>query len=277
MSAYSVILKDKSGNQLLPRTRMSLVEGLETAIAGKQGTLTAGTGISISNGVISTTLDTNIFSVVTALPTENISSNKIYVIKSSSEETGNTYDEYFYVNSAWEKIGSFRASVDLSAYAKSADVTTELAKKVDKVSGKGLSTNDYTSTEKTKLSGIATGAQVNVIESVKVNGTALAVSSKAVNIDLSSYATTEAMNSALSGKQDSLTIDTALSSTSTNPVQNKVINTALAGKQATISDLATIRTNASTGAGLATQVNTNKTDIAAAVFYTKGDEVTALS
>ena len=34
--------------------------------------------------------------------------------------------------------------------------------KVDKVSGKGLSTNDYTTTEKNKLSGIADGAEVNV-------------------------------------------------------------------------------------------------------------------
>ena len=34
--------------------------------------------------------------------------------------------------------------------------------KVDKVSGKGLSTNDYTTEEKTKLSGIAAGAEVNV-------------------------------------------------------------------------------------------------------------------
>lgn len=53
---------------------------------------------------------------------------------------------------------------------------------VKQVSGKGLSTNDYTSTEKNKLSGIASGAQVNVIESVKVNGTALSVTSKAVNV-----------------------------------------------------------------------------------------------
>lgn len=60
---------------------------------------------------------------------------------------------------------------------------------VAKVEGKGLSTNDYTTTEKTKLSGIATGAQVNKIESVKLNGTALTISSKAVNIDLSNYAT----------------------------------------------------------------------------------------
>lgn len=43
-------------------------------------------------------------------------------------------------------------------------------------------------TDKTKLDGIAAGAQVNVIESVKVNGTALSVSGKSVNIDLSPYA-----------------------------------------------------------------------------------------
>lgn len=57
-----------------------------------------------------------------------------------------------------------------------------LADKVDKVEGKGLSTNDYTTAEQTKLSGIASGAQVNVIETVKVNNTALTPSSKAVNI-----------------------------------------------------------------------------------------------
>ena len=49
-------------------------------------------------------------------------------------------------------------------------------------SGKGLSTNDYTTTEKNKLSGIASGAQVNKIESVKVNGTALTITSKAVDV-----------------------------------------------------------------------------------------------
>ena len=52
------------------------------------------------------------------------------------------------------------------------------------VSGKGLSTEDYTSAEKTKLSGIEAGAQVNVIETVKVNGTALTPdANKAVNVE----------------------------------------------------------------------------------------------
>ena len=45
----------------------------------------------------------------------------------------------------------------------------------------------------TKLQGIAAGAQANVIESVKVNGQALTPVNKAVNIDLSPYATSAAV------------------------------------------------------------------------------------
>ena len=55
---------------------------------------------------------------------------------------------------------------------------------VTQVSGKGLSTNDYTTDEKTKLSGVESGAEVNIVETIKVNGTAVAVSSKAVNISV---------------------------------------------------------------------------------------------
>ena len=75
---------------------------------------------------------------------------------------------------------------------------------VAKETGKGLSTNDYTNADKTKLNGVATGAQANKIESVKVNGTALTPdSSKAVNVDLSAYAksadVTKEIASAVSG------------------------------------------------------------------------------
>ena len=48
-----------------------------------------------------------------------------------------------------------------------------LDSKVDKETGKGLSTNDYTTTEKTKLAGIDEGAEVNEIESIKVNNTTI--------------------------------------------------------------------------------------------------------
>lgn len=83
-------------------------------------------------------------------------------------------------------ITEVKATAD--AAAVKTEVETDLAGKVDKVTGKGLSTNDYTTDEKTKLTGIAAGAQVNVIEAVKVDGTALTVTDKAVNIDLSGYA-----------------------------------------------------------------------------------------
>lgn len=54
--------------------------------------------------------------------------------------------------------------------------------KVDKVSGKGLSTNDYTTAEKNKLNGIQSGAQVNrpISDSVSSSSTSTAASSKAV-------------------------------------------------------------------------------------------------
>ena len=45
---------------------------------------------------------------------------------------------------------------------KVGDLDDLIQNKVDKQDGKGLSTNDYTSTEKTKLAGIANGANVNV-------------------------------------------------------------------------------------------------------------------
>ena len=57
-----------------------------------------------------------------------------------------------------------------------------LGNKVDKVKGKGLSTNDYTTAEKNKLTGIAAGAQVNIIESIKVNGQVQSITSKGVDI-----------------------------------------------------------------------------------------------
>lgn len=63
-------------------------------------------------------------------------------------------------------------------------IKTLVGTKVDKVEGKGLSTNDYTSAEKTKLGGIATGAQVNVIENVVVNGTSATIANKTATITM---------------------------------------------------------------------------------------------
>lgn len=78
--------------------------------------------------------------------------------------------------------GSVAKTVKDAVDAAQAALQTNIDGKVDKVTGKGLSTNDYTNDDKTKLDGIAAGAQVNVIESVKVNGVALGIDGKAVDV-----------------------------------------------------------------------------------------------
>lgn len=88
--------------------------------------------------------------------------------------------------------------------------------KVDKVSGKGLSTNDFTTAEKDKLSGIASGAEVNVQADWNETDTA-----------------SDAYIKNKPTIPEGATVDDAMSSTSENPVQNKVIYTALQGKAGT--------------------------------------------
>ncbi|MCH1940039.1 hypothetical protein [Holdemania massiliensis] len=61
-------------------------------------------------------------------------------------------------------------------------INNAVANKVDKESGKSLSSNDYTDEDKTKLGGIAAGAQVNKIESIKVNGVVQEIKTKEINI-----------------------------------------------------------------------------------------------
>ena len=75
-------------------------------------------------------------------------------------------------------------------------LTTDLSNKVDKITGKGLSTEDYTSTEKTKLEGIETGAQVNpdlsVYELASKKQNSLAIDGAGIK-----YPTVDAVNSEL--------------------------------------------------------------------------------
>ena len=65
----------------------------------------------------------------------------------------------------------------------------KLAKKVDAEAGKGLSTNDFTNDLKSKLDAIEAGAQANVIENVSMNGEALVIAEKGVNIPLATNTT----------------------------------------------------------------------------------------
>lgn len=103
------------------------------------------------------------------------------------------------------------------------------ANKVDKVSGKGLSTNDYTTTEKNKLAGIAEGANKTVV-------------------------------------------DSALSTTSTNPVQNKVVNTAISNLNTLVGDKK-VSEQISTAIASKADTNHNHDD----KYYTESEIDTKLS
>lgn len=78
-------------------------------------------------------LDTTVAEVVTALPKTNIKKH-IYLIKVASV-TQNQYEEYLYTgdtsaeydDSKWEKLGDFRATVDLANYAKKTDTVKNIS------------------------------------------------------------------------------------------------------------------------------------------------------
>ena len=106
-------------------------------------------------------IDTTFAEVVTELPTTDIKKH-IYMMKAGTTGDKNIYVEYIYTGDVagtydatkWEKLGEASTSMDLSGYVQTTTLTTELGKKVDKVSGKQLSTNDYTNADKTKLSAL---------------------------------------------------------------------------------------------------------------------------
>ena len=73
-----------------------------------------------------------------------------------------------------------------TAWAKGDHVHPHDSTKVDKINGKGLSTNDFTDALKTKLDGVETGAEVNqnAFTNVKVGSTTVAADSKSDTIEL---------------------------------------------------------------------------------------------
>ena len=105
------------------------------------------------------------FEVVAELPTRSISTTTIYLVPSTNPTSKNVKDEYINLDgttSGWELIGSTsidfsdyvtveRLNTILSEYVTGSELRSALSGKVDKITGKGLSTNDYTNAEKSKL------------------------------------------------------------------------------------------------------------------------------
>ncbi len=77
-------------------------------------------------------VDTQIVLVVDALPTENIKSNKIYLVKNAaSKDEENVYTEYVHINEKWEELGKYKPEIDLSEYIKSNEIYQCIKKDYD--------------------------------------------------------------------------------------------------------------------------------------------------
>lgn len=103
-----------------------------------------------------------------------------------------------------------------------------------------------------KLAGVESGAQANIIESVKVDGTALEVSDKSVNLDLASrltdYAKTTDVNTSLAGKADKTTVENLSSKVTTNETNIANITSQLAGLTGAMHFIGTSTTDPAEGA-----------------------------
>lgn len=79
------------------------------------------------------TIDLSLFIVPAnnTLPTTGINPNKIYLIKNTGVDasTQNVYTEYMYINNTWEKLGEYKATVDLSDYLKETEAETTYVKR----------------------------------------------------------------------------------------------------------------------------------------------------
>ena len=152
--------------------------------------------------------------IVTSLPATGEVGVMYLKLNTSASVEGNIYEEYIWVNNKFEKIGSTETTVDLSGYVTQTEMNTQLANKaninhshtsdsivLDRDSDDGMWVHEY---------GINRQTDVNcyVYDHEK----------KLENIDDGANKTV---------------VDSSLSSSSTNPVQNKVVNSALNGKSNT--------------------------------------------
>ena len=133
-------------------------------------------------------------------------------------------------------------AVESAISTLSSSVSTSLDNKVDKETGKGLSTNDFTTTLKTKLDGIAEGANKISVDTTMSSTSTNPVQNKVVQAALDNKVNKETgkglstndFTTTLKTKLDGIaegankiSVDSSMSSTSTNPVQNKVVQAAL--------------------------------------------------
>lgn len=113
--------------------------------------------------------------IVASLPTTDIDPNTIYMILSGTSATENVYDEYMYVNNAWELIGT--SATDLTNYYTKGDVDGLLLLKAnasDLTSHTGDTTIHVTASDKSKWNTVALIKQLRLVNAQVGSSTTIA-------------------------------------------------------------------------------------------------------
>lgn len=101
-------------------TGAQTISGLKTFSTLPESSVTPTTNNQLVNkSYVDTTVSTAMSSaikreIINTLPTQDIKTDTIYMVPKSTAGTNDVYDEYMYINSAWELIGT--TQVDLSNY-----------------------------------------------------------------------------------------------------------------------------------------------------------------
>lgn len=152
--------------------------------------------------------------IVNSLPSTGEVGVMYLKLNTSASVEGNIYDEYIWVNNKFEKIGSTETTVDLSGYVTQTEMNTQLANKAN-INHGHLSRDIEINPD------VEDGMWVyeyGLNRQTDVNCYVYDHEKKLENIDDGANKTV---------------VDSSLSSSSKNPVQNKVVNSALNGKSNT--------------------------------------------
>ena len=113
--------------------------------------------------------------IVESLPTTDIDPNTIYMILSGTSATENVYNEFMYVNNAWELIGT--SATDLTNYYTKGDVDGLLLLKAnasDLTSHTGDTTIHVTASDKSKWNTVALIKQLRLVNAQVGSATTIA-------------------------------------------------------------------------------------------------------
>lgn len=165
----------------------------------------------------------------------------IKVLDDSTHNNATSYFRWKKSSSTWQYIGSE------GPYYTKAEADSLLDDKVDKVSGKGLSTNDFTDSYKNKLNGIQEGAQVNTVTGVKGNAES-GYRTGNVNITKSNIGLGNVDNTSDANKPISIATQNALNQkTNISELNNYYTKTEIDNM---IGDISTILQTLDTGSGV---------------------------